>query len=172
MVLSFYVGQIQIILAWCITEFYLAMRGGREFQAGMWLGCLLLKPHYGLLLGLLLLWKRRWSAVLGAGAAGSIILGASVLVSGVHGLRAYPAAFSGMAQFRGDDPAVMINWRSVILDLYPSIYGRNGTLLTLRWRQPHCSLLPGCGEVNGTQCGGFPGEGSSHSARNAYREFP
>lgn len=130
-VLSFYVGQIQIMLAWCITEFYLAMRGGREFRAGMWLGCLLLKPHYGLLLGLLLLWKRRWSAVLGAGAAGSIILGASVLVSGVHGLRAYPAAFSGMAQFRGDDPAVMINWRSVILDLYPSIYGRNGTLLTL-----------------------------------------
>jgi hypothetical protein len=129
--LNFYVGQIQILLAWCVTEFYLALRSGKDFQAGIWLGCLMLKPHYGLLLGLLLLWKRRWIVVSGVAVTGSIILGGSILVAGLQGLLAYPSAFGGLAQFRGDDPTVMINWRSVILDVYPTIYGRNGTLLTI-----------------------------------------
>lgn len=129
--LSFYVGQIQIILAWFVTECYLALRTGKEFRAGLWLGCLLLKPHYGIFLGLLLLWKRRWHAVLGAAATGGLIVGGSMLVGGVEGLLAYPSAFSGMAQFRGDDPAIMINWRSVILDIYPAIYWKNGTVLTV-----------------------------------------
>lgn len=129
--LNFYVGQIQILLAWCVTEFYLALRSGKDFQAGLWLGCLLLKPHYGLLLGPLLLWKRRWIAVSGVAVMGSMIFGGSVLVGGLQGLLAYPSAFTGLAQFRGDDPSVMINWRSVILDIYPTIYGRNGTLLTI-----------------------------------------
>ena len=73
---GFYVGQIQIMLAWCITEFYLAMRGGREFLAGMWLDVRCSSPYHGLLLGLLFaLETTLWSAVLGAGASGSIILG-------------------------------------------------------------------------------------------------
>ena len=130
-VLNLYVGQIQILLAWFVAEFYLALRAGKEFQGGIWLGCLLLKPHYGLLLGLLLLWKRRWHAVFGAATAGSVIVGGSVLLAGVEGVLAYPSAFGGMAQFRGDDPTLMINWRSVILDMYPAIYWRSGTLLTL-----------------------------------------
>ena len=130
-VLNLYVGQIQILLAWFVAEFYLALRAGKEFQSGIWLGCLLLKPHYGLLLGLLLLWKRCWHAVFGAATAGGVIVGGSVLAAGVGGVLAYPSAFSGMAQFRGDDPTIMINWRSVILDIYPSIYGKSGMLLTL-----------------------------------------
>lgn len=130
-VLNLHVGQIQILLAWVVTECYLALRAGRDFRAGVWLGCLLVKPHYGLLLGLLLLWKSRWKTVLGVTVTGSVILGGSLLAGGLQPLLAYPQAFSDMVQFRGDSPIVMLNWRSIVLDWYPSIYWRSGIILTI-----------------------------------------
>ena len=130
-VLNLHVGQIQIILAWVVTECYLALRAGRDVRAGLWLGCLLIKPHYGLLLGLLLLWKGRWKTVFGVAATGSVLLAASLWAGGLQTLLAYPRAFSDMVQFRGDSPIYMLNWRSLILDWYPAIYWRSGILLTI-----------------------------------------
>ncbi len=129
--LNFQVGQIQLLLAWALTECYLALRGGKDFRAGLWLGCLLLKPHYGLLLGPLLLWKCRWSAVAGVAVTASVIAGGSLLAGGLSTLLAYPQAFSGMVQFRGDYPTPMVNWRSLVLDFYSTIYWRSGILLTI-----------------------------------------
>ncbi|MEK6802933.1 MAG: glycosyltransferase family 87 protein [Nitrospirota bacterium] len=130
-VLNLHVGQIQILLAWVVTECYLALRADHDFRAGVWLGCLLVKPHYGLLLGLLLLWKGRWKAVLGVALTGSVLLFGSLWVGGMQTLLAYPQAFSDMVQFRGDSPIVMLNWRSIVLDWYPSIYWRSGIILTV-----------------------------------------
>lgn len=130
-VLNLHVGQIQIVLAWVVTECYLALRAGHDGRAGLWLGCLLIKPHYGLLLGLLLLWKGRWKTVFGVAVTGSVLLGASLWAGGLQTLLAYPRAFSDMVQFRGDSPIFMLNWRSLILDWYPDIYWRSGILLTL-----------------------------------------
>lgn len=130
-VLNLYVGQIQIILAWVVTECYLALRAGRDVRAGLWLGCLLIKPHYGLLLGLLLLWKGRWKTVFGVAVTGSVLLGASLWGGGLQTLLAYPRAFSDMVQFRGDSPIFMLNWRSLILDWYPDIYWRSGIVFTI-----------------------------------------
>lgn len=130
-VLNLHVGQIQILLAWFGTECYLALRGGKDFRAGLWLGCLLLKPHYGALLGALLLWKGRWKAVAGVAATGSVIVGGSFLAGGAGTILAYPQAFSDMVQFRGDSPIYMVNWRSIILDWYPAIYWRSGIILTI-----------------------------------------
>ncbi len=130
-VLNLHVGQIQILLAGVVTECYLALRTGQDFRAGVWLGCLLVKPHYGLLLGLLLLWKCRWKTVFGVAVSGSVLLVGSLLAGGLDTLLAYPQAFSDMVQFRGDSPLVMLNWRSIILDWYPSIYWRSGIILTV-----------------------------------------
>jgi hypothetical protein len=130
-ILTLYVGQVQLLLAWCVGECYLAFRNGKEFQAGIWLGCLLIKPQYGIFLGLLLLLKQRWAAVGGAALAGGVWFGGSWLVAGTQAILAYPSASGGMAQFRGDDPTVMINSRSMILELYPTIYGPSGTKLTM-----------------------------------------
>ena len=130
-ILNLHVGQIQIVLAWAITECYLALRAGNDFRAGLWLGCVLLKPHYGLLIGPLLLWKCRWRAVWGVVTTGSAILSGSILVGGMSTILSYPQAFTDMVQFRGDSPIVMVNWRSVVLDLYPSIYWRSGIILTV-----------------------------------------
>lgn len=130
-ILNLHVGQIQIFLAWAITECYLALCAGRDFRAGLWLGCVLLKPHYGVLIGPLLLWKCRWRAVLGVALTGSVIFGGSLVAGGVSSLQSYPQAFTDMVQFRGDSPIVMVNWRSVVLDFYPSIYWRSGIILTV-----------------------------------------
>lgn len=129
--LTVYVGQVQLLLAWCVAECYLAFRNGKEFRAGIWLGCLLIKPQYGVFLGLLLLWKQRWAAVAGAAVAGGVWFGGSWLVAGTQAIVAYPSASRGMAQFRGDDPTLMINWRSIILEVYPTIYGPSGTKLAM-----------------------------------------
>lgn len=130
-VLNLHVGQIQILLAWAVTECYLALRTSQDFRAGLWLGCLLIKPHYGLLLGLLLLWKGRWMVVAGVAVTGSVILGGSLWAGGIQTLLAYPQAFSDMVQLRGDSPIVMLNWRSIVLDWYPTIYWRSGIILTV-----------------------------------------
>jgi hypothetical protein len=130
-VVTLLVGQFQIIVAWALAECFLALRTGKDWRAGLWLGVLLLKPHYGILVGLLLLWKQRWRAVLGVATAGLVLLGVSVAAVGLPTLMAYPQSFSVMAQFRGDDPYVMINWRSLLLEIRPGISDRSGVLLSV-----------------------------------------
>jgi hypothetical protein len=123
------IGQLQIVLAWALVECFLALQAGKDWKAGLWLGILLLKPHYGILIGPLLIWKQRWRAVLGVAATGAVLLGGSIAAVGWPALMAYPQSFSVMAQFRGDDPYVMINWRSLVLELRPEITDRNGVLV-------------------------------------------
>jgi hypothetical protein len=130
-VVTLLVGQFQIIMAWALTECFLALRAGKDFQAGVWLGLLLLKPHYGILLGPLLIWKQRWRAVVGVAATGLVLLGVSVVAVGFPALMAYPQSFSVMAQFRGDDPSVMINWRALLLEIKPEISDRGGVVLSI-----------------------------------------
>jgi hypothetical protein len=47
---SLYLGQPMILLGCAMGACYLALRAGQDFRAGLWLACLLLKPHYGLLM--------------------------------------------------------------------------------------------------------------------------
>jgi glycosyl transferase family 87 len=66
----------------------------RPFSAGMLLGCLCYKPHFGLLVPVALLAARRWRAL--AGAAGVVVglVGASVALFGWGSWIAYLAALS------------------------------------------------------------------------------
>lgn len=124
------VAQPQILLACALAECYLALRRRQDFVAGLWLSCLLIKPQYGLLIGLYLLWKRRWFAVAGSFLGGIIVLGLSVLVAGWDTLLAYPHAINEMAVFKGYFERDMINWRSLVLVARPGISTWNGMLLT------------------------------------------
>ena len=72
------VGQPQLLLACAVAECYLSLRRGRDFAAGLWLALLLFKPQYGLLIGLVLIWKRRWAAIAGVIVGGIVIVGGSV----------------------------------------------------------------------------------------------
>lgn len=124
------VAQPQLLLACAVAECYLALRKGQDVSAGLWLSCLLIKPQYGLLIGLFLIWKRRWHAVAGAALGGLVVVGGSILVAGWEGLLAYPDALKEMAVFQGYWEQNMINWRSLVLAARPGVSTLKGMLLT------------------------------------------
>ncbi len=133
---TLYLGQPMILLAWVVTEAYIALRSGRDLRAGLWIAALVFKPQYAVLIGLLMLWKRRWKTVAGAGVGVAIVLLASILVAGLPALLAYPASLADYTGFRGsagtlDLPELMINWRSLVLVLMPGLGTRSGLALTL-----------------------------------------
>jgi len=128
------VGQPTVLLACAMAECFLSLRGGREVRGGLWLSALLLKPQYGILLGPILIWKRRWSVVAGVALGGLVILVTSTLLVGLPGLLSYTAALGDDAPFRGGamtNPGQMINWRGLILYLRPSIGPSTGLVLTI-----------------------------------------
>jgi hypothetical protein len=130
------VGQPMLWLSLGFAECYLALRRGQDFRAGMWLALLLLKPQYGIIIGPLLLWKRRWNAVAGVGVGAIVMLGGSLLVSNVQTLLAYPMSIVAEGSgYRGGQagtsPEVMINWRSLLLRLLPGVDEVTGVVLTL-----------------------------------------
>ncbi len=130
-VTSLLVGQPQVLLACAVAESFLSLRAGQDFRAGLWIACLLIKPQYGILLGALLIWKRRWHAVAGAILGGGVILVGSVLVAGIPACLAYPNAFTEMVGFRSYDAFHMINWRSFVLWIWPHIPNTVGLSVVL-----------------------------------------
>jgi hypothetical protein len=125
---AFLLGQPVLFLAVAMAESYLALRKGADLRGGVWLGLLALKPQYGLLLGLFLLWKQRWQAVVGAAVGVVAVLVISALVAGPRSILDYATAVSAMGDIR--DPyaasAEMVNWRSLIVNARPSIGNTSG----------------------------------------------
>ncbi len=124
-------GQPVLLLASALAECYLGLRKGADFRGGAWLGLLAIKPQYGLLLGLFLIWKCRWRAVIGAGVGVGVVLLASALAAGPRALVEYASGVSAMGDFR--DPyaasAEMVNWRALIVNARPSIGDTSGVAL-------------------------------------------
>lgn len=128
------VGQPTALLGCAMAECFLSLRGGHDLRAGLWLSAFLFKPQYGVLLGPMLLWKRRWSVVGGVAIGGATLLVASIALVGVPTLLSYTAALADDAPFRGGSmtsPGLMVNWRALILNLRPSIGPDTGLALTL-----------------------------------------
>jgi len=129
--LTLFLGQIQVWLACVVAEAYVALRTSRDLAAGLWLGLLIIKPQYLMLLVPLALWKRRWQLIYGiAISAAAIWIGSAVAV-GLESLRAYPQAFSVMLGFHSDWPQAMINWRGLLLNVRPETGERSGFAVTL-----------------------------------------
>lgn len=128
---AFVLGQPVVFLASALAEAFLAWRRGADFRGGAWLGILVLKPQYGLLFGLFLIWKRRWRAVAGACASVAVLVIASALAAGPGSLLAYANGVSAMGGIR--DPyaaaAEMVNWRSLVVNARPSIGNTSGVLV-------------------------------------------
>jgi len=123
------VGQPILIFACALAHCYLALRAGKDFRAGLYLSLLLFKPQYGAVLGPVLIWKRRWSAVCGVAIGAIIIVAGSVLVTGLPTVLEYPRVVTEMIGFRSDFPTVMINWHALVLWLLPHISDTSGMLL-------------------------------------------
>ncbi len=80
--LQFLYGSLSLFVLWCLTEFYLALREGKDVQAGVWLALAAVKPQAALFPALVILGGRRWQALAGAAAAGLVILGGTAAALG------------------------------------------------------------------------------------------
>ena len=133
LVYQFSLGQPIVLLACVVSQCYDALRAEQEIRAGFWLALLIFRPQYGILLGAVLLWKRRWKTVAAALVGILVILLASAAVSNVPTVLEYPHAIQDEGGFRGTagNPVdFMINWRSLIV-LAPSLGDMAGLSVTL-----------------------------------------
>ncbi len=80
--LQFLYGSLSLFVLWCLTEFYLALREGRDARAGVWLALAAVKLQAALFPALVILGARRWRALAGAGAAGLVIFGVTTAALG------------------------------------------------------------------------------------------
>lgn len=127
-------GQPMILLALAFGEAFFSLQAQRDLRAGLYLSCLLLKPQDALLIGPLLIWKRRWRAVAGLAAGGLLIIAASATIAGLPTLLNYPGAVLGEpGGFAGGAtttrPQDMINWRAALLLMSPEIADSRGLIL-------------------------------------------
>ncbi len=120
---NLYLGQLVIVMAFGLYRALRAFDEGRERAAGCWLGLLLLKPQFGLILGVVLLAKRRWAAL-----SGLVLVAAGLAVStfalvGVNGVRNCLEILRSFSGFRKVpsivNPYDMINFRGVLIHLLP-----------------------------------------------------
>jgi alpha-1,2-mannosyltransferase len=82
-------GQLSAIVLLCFTAGYLALASGRNFIAGIALGCLALKPQFLVAISLIFLLARAWSAFVGLLASSSAQLGFTSLYFGREVMESY-----------------------------------------------------------------------------------
>jgi hypothetical protein len=80
-------GQTSALALVCFTLLFFALRRGKEFFAGLALGCLIFKPQLGLAAGIVFLISFRWKILAGALLSASAELMAGVIYYGLDPLR-------------------------------------------------------------------------------------
>lgn len=111
-----FLGQSNVWVLLGFSEFYAALRSGRERRAGLWLGLLLIKPQLLPLLLVVLAWKGRWRALQGFAAGAGALLLASLVLVGVASLDALAdilRSYGGVSGGPNTVPRLMANWRGI-----------------------------------------------------------
>ncbi len=120
---SLYLGQLAIVMAFGLYRAWRDFERGGEFAAGCWLGLLWLKPQFGLVLAIVLLAKRRWSALGGLGLVAAGMGASTFALVGVDGVRGFVAILRSFSGFRRVpdivNPVAMINVRGALIHLLP-----------------------------------------------------
>jgi hypothetical protein len=140
-------GQVTGLMLFALYRAYRGLEEGREFRAGLWIGTMLVKPQYALVLILVLLFKRRWSALTGVAAVGSLLMATTVAVLGLDGVGAYVASLRSVSGFRavtpGIHPEYMISWRGLLVNVLPQgVTEAQGLALTLVLSIASLALIP------------------------------
>ena len=111
-------GQVDVWLVICVGEFMRALKSGKRFRAGVWLGGLLIKPQVLVLIGLILLLQRSGRVLLGLAACGLTLVTASLGLIGSGGL--FQVLRLWVIYARGQESnwiEGMMNWRMLGSDL-------------------------------------------------------
>lgn len=126
-------GQMVILLLAALYLAYDAFERGQDLRAGLWLGLFVLKPQYAPVIVLVLLGKRRWSAIVGIGLTGLVVAAASLAVGGLGGCLAYVRMllddYPNYAGALAIDPTLMISWRALVINLLPGLGSAAGLVL-------------------------------------------
>jgi hypothetical protein len=117
MITNLYLGQMNVFLMVCLAEFTLALIKGQQLRSGMWLGGLLIKPHTLVLLMPGLLLSRRWGVVRGFLSGSLVIVGGSIAISGLDGVRSSLELAVSFAGPLIQTASTMMNWRALALNL-------------------------------------------------------
>jgi hypothetical protein len=150
---NLYIGQLVIMMSFGLYRSLRAFEEGREWAAGCWLGLLLVKPQFGLILAPVLLVKRRWSALAGLSSVAAGLAASTFALVGAGGMRDYREMarfFSGFRRVpRIVYPWDMINFRGLLVQALPDSWSEDqatravfalSALLTLTliavWRGP------------------------------------
>lgn len=110
-------GQVSflVVLAW--LQSYRAAKLGRDFNAGLWLALLLIRPQLALFPLLIFVCKGRWKTCLGFALGAAFVAGASLTLVGWEGLGRYKnllGAVSGWQGVYGVQPQQMQTWRGFL----------------------------------------------------------
>ena len=120
--LNFFYGQVNVWLTICVGEYIRNSMSGKSFQAGLWLGGLLIKPQYLILIGLAILIQRAMKTLAGLVVSATAIIGLSLLMAGTNGLLSLIQLWFGYTSgLPATGPEVMMNWRMLGLNLTPYI---------------------------------------------------
>jgi hypothetical protein len=110
-------GQSTPLILLALTVTYLALRHNRDLLAGFTLALGLIKPQLVVVLLAILLYHRRWRAVLAFGATGALLLVASWVTVGTEGLMSYLVLMRNLGSenaFYGLQPGPMANLRGTV----------------------------------------------------------
>lgn len=142
-------GQTNFWLLVCVGEFLRAMRAGRSFRAGLWLGGLWLKPQSLVLMVPALLLQRAWRGLAGLAVASLAIWGVSFGIGGPEAMHRLLNLWFGYASgLPTNDTHAMVNWRMIGIHLSSfldprigwgiALLGLLGTALAslYLWRRP------------------------------------
>jgi hypothetical protein len=111
------IGQDSILILLVYTIVFVMLRLGAEFRAGCALACGLFKFHLIIPFVIILLLRRRWPALKGFAAVGSLLILITIAISGVGVLREYPRVLlfdSTHRQIMGFNPEFTPNIRGFL----------------------------------------------------------
>jgi hypothetical protein len=126
-------GQAYAPMMLILSLAVLALRSGRPFLGGMVLGLLAVKPQYVVLFPLMFLIKGRWRELWGMTLAVFVMGALSVALVGPGGIVEFVNLLRqiGSFDFGGVNPQNMINWRALLMHLWPGIPDSTGSALVL-----------------------------------------
>jgi hypothetical protein len=116
------IGQDSVLMLMVYTLVFLALKRGREFEAGGVLACGLFKFHLVLPFAIIFALRRRGSFLLGFAGIALLLVAISVLVSGPGVLAAYPKMFlnSHNRALMGFQPEYAANLHGLVYLITPA----------------------------------------------------
>lgn len=129
-------GQVDALFLLAFSLALLAFSRERPLLGGALLGVLWLKPQYAVLFPLVFLVKRRWVELAGMIATGLVFAVISLVVLGLDGIIHYLDVLRSIGAFYPPAesfifPEIMVNWRAIVVNLWPNIPEAAGSALVL-----------------------------------------